>query len=87
MVLKHGPLTPTAVPGLAPAFPQGMGAVVFGAVFKKMEAAASMAADQVLRVLFRLGIGFMDHLSLQIFFRLFFQWDPWPGIPVSLNLV
>ena len=69
MVLKHGPLTQASIPGLAPAFPQGMGAVVLGVVFKKMEVAASTATNQILRVMFRLGMGFMVHSSLRDFFR------------------
>ena len=52
MVMKHGPLTPAAVPGLAFAFPQGMGAVVLGTVFKKMETATFAATDQIIRVMF-----------------------------------
>lgn len=76
VVLKHGPLTPAAVPGLAPAFPQGMGAVVPGVIFKKMEIAASSAANQLLRVMFPLGMDFIDHSSLQIFLDYFFPMGP-----------
>jgi len=68
MVLKHGPLTSTAVPGFTPALPQGMGAVVSGGVFKWGEVSALAAADQVFRVVVCRGFGFVGHLSLQKIF-------------------
>jgi len=71
MVLKYGPLTPAAIPGLTVAFPQGMGAVVFGVVFKKFEAPTPAATNQGFGVVFRRGIDFIDHLSLQDCFGCF----------------
>jgi hypothetical protein len=49
VVLKHGPLAPTPVPGFHGTPPQGMAAVVPGLIVKIAEMSAYGATDQPLR--------------------------------------